>query len=342
MAAVAPIPSTSPAPEFTAASPSFHIQEETTVAAQAATARIATAPVRRHVRSTSPHLLLVANANSSGLAARPELIDGALALLRRSGGRPELRKTSSLDELAAAVADERRIVLMGGDGSLHAAANLPGPKPEFALIPAGKANNVARSLGIPTDIEAAARLAVTGAARSVDAIAAVSGERSYLAVEGVSVGFHAIARSGYSAANSADTLAGIKVGLGALANFGPLTMAVERDGALEVLRTAQLFAVNFPLYGPGLQVSPDADVSDGLLDLVTLEANGRAELLRLLAHVRRGTHLDQPGVRLVRARRIRIASGGRSPVIADTTNMGTGTVELTVVPGALNLVGGSS
>ena len=311
--------------------------------ATAATAtRIAPAPTRRHVRSTSPHLLLVANANSSGLAARPELIDGALALLRRSGGRPELRKTTSLDELAAAVADERRVVLMGGDGSLHAAANLPGPKPELALIPAGKANNVARSLGIPTDIKAAARLAVTGAARPVDAIAAVSGDRSYLAVEGVSVGFHAIARSGYSAANSADTLAGIKVGLGALAHFGPLTLAVERDGALEVLRTAQLFAVNFPLYGPGLHVAPDADAADGQLDLVTIEASSRSELIRLLAHVRRGTHLDEPGVRHVRARRLRIATGGRSPVIADTTNLGTGTVELTVVPGALNLVGGSS
>src|SRR5918992_665041 len=163
MSAAAPI-----SPEFTATSPGSYNQE-TVVAAHAATAtaatRIAPAPTRRHVRSTSPHLLLVANANSSGLAARPELIDGALALLRLSGGRPELRKTRSLDELAAAVADERRVVLMGGDGSLHAAANLPGPKPELALIPAGKANNVARSLGIPTDIEAAARLAVTGAAR---------------------------------------------------------------------------------------------------------------------------------------------------------------------------------
>lgn len=301
------------------------------------------AATRPRLRSLSAHVLLVANANASGIVRRPELVDGARQLLRATGARVEARLTSSRDELALLLPSaDRRVVLLGGDGSLHAAANLPGPKPELALIPAGKANNVARSLGIPTDIEAAARLAVTGAARPVDAIAAVSGERSYLVVEGVSVGFHAIARSGYSAANSADTLAGIKVGLGALAHFGPLTLAVERDGALEVLRTAQLFAVNFPLYGPGLQVAPDADVADGLLDLVTIEASGRAELIRLLAHVRRGTHLDEPGVRHVRARRLRIATGGRSPVIADTTNLGTGTVELTVVPGALNLVGGSS
>ena len=56
-------------------------------------------------------------------------------------------------------------MLLGGDGSLHAAANVPGPKPELAIIPAGGANNVARSLGVPVDLAAAARLAVAGDAR---------------------------------------------------------------------------------------------------------------------------------------------------------------------------------
>jgi hypothetical protein len=37
---------------------------------------------------------------------------------------------------------------------------------------------------------------------------------------------------------------------------------------------------------------------------------------------------------------MRIATGGRSPIIGDTTNLGSGSVELTVVPGALEIVGG--
>lgn len=298
----------------------------------------------RRLRSLAPHLLLVANAKASGLQANPGLVDEAARALRAHGGRVELQLTSSLDELAAAlVPDGRRVVLMGGDGSLHAAANIPGPKPELALVPAGKANNVATALGIPRDHAAAARIAATGAARPVDAIAVETRDgRRQLAVEGVSVGFHALARAEYRSENSADTLAGIKAGVGALARFGSMTLAVEHDGALEVIRAAQLFVVNFPLFGPGLRVAPGADAGDGLLDLVALEADSRHELLGFVPHLRAGTHLDRPGVRHLRARTLRLSSGGRSPFIADTTNLGTGPVRLAVEPGALRLVGGSA
>ena len=297
----------------------------------------------RRLAALAPEVLLVANARASGLQANPELVEAAAQILRGQNRRVDVRWTSSLDELAAAlVPDGRRVALMGGDGSLHAAANIPGPKPELALIPAGKANNVATALGIPRDLEAAARLAATGSARPVDAIGVETAGRRYLAVEGVSVGFHALARSEYHSENSADTLAGIKAGVGALARFGSMTLAVEHDGTLEVLRAAQLFVVNFPLFGPSLRVAPGADPGDGLLDLVALEAESRHELLGLVPHLRAGTHVERPGVRHLQARSIRISSGGRSPFIADTTNLGTGSVLLTVEPGAIRLVGGSA
>jgi diacylglycerol kinase (ATP) len=340
MSALAPTTESAATQEFLAPSPGFHLQEKTVSAnAAAALAR----PQVRRLPSRAPHLLLVANARASGLQAQPELVDGAARLLKALGGRVELHRTFSLDELAATIVpDGRRVVLMGGDGSLHAVANLPGPKPELALIPAGKANNVATALGVPRDLRAAARLAASGTARPIDAIAVENSERRYLAVEGVSVGFHALARSEYRAANSADTLAGIKAGIGALARFGSMTLAVEHDGTLEVLRAAQLFVVNFPLFGPSLRVAPGADPGDGLLDLVALEADSRHELLGLVPHLRAGTHVGRRGVRHLQARSLRISSGGRSPFIADTTNLGNGSVRLTAVPGALNLVGGSA
>jgi diacylglycerol kinase (ATP) len=300
------------------------------------------APARqpRPLRSLSPHLLLVANGNASGLGRNPELVADSARLLRSTGARVESLVTTSLDELELALATaERRVVLLGGDGSLHAAANVQGPKPELALIPGGRANNVARSLGVPFDLDAAARLAVEGRARPIDAIAARTGGSTYLAVEGVSVGFHALARSQYHGKNSADTAAGIRVGLGALARFEPITMAVGLDGSCELMRLAQLFVVNMPLFGPGLRVSPSADPADGLLDVVALEGAGRRSLFPLAASLRRGTHLERDGVRAFRARSVRISTRGVSPVIADTTNLGTGTVELTAVPNALELVG---
>jgi diacylglycerol kinase (ATP) len=284
-------------------------------------------------------LLLVANANASGLAGSRELVDGATWLLRRSGARVETRPTTSVEELAEVLreTDSGRLVLLGGDGTLHALANVDAPAlPEVALIPAGRANNVARSLGIPTDLRAAARLAVEGGARPLDLIAAVGSERTHLAVEGVSVGFHALARAGYNGANSADLVAGALTGLSTLARFRPMPVAIESDGRAEVARLSQLFVANLPLYSFGLHVAPAADPADGFLDLVAIEATSRPALVATLVGLRRG--VDRPGIRRWRASRVRVSTGGRSPVVADSTLLGRGPVELTVAHDALRVV----
>jgi diacylglycerol kinase (ATP) len=295
------------------------------------------------VGSATPPVLLIANANASGLGGRRGVVEGALALLRAFGARAEARLTSSVEELAAVVSsEERRLVLLGGDGSVHAVANIPGPKPEIALLPAGKANNLARGLGIPIQLEGAARLAATGAPRRIDLIAAQTTETRYLAVEGVSLGYQAYARARYHGVNSGDLAAGVTAALRALTRFHSIAAAVQIDDTLEVLKLSQLFVVNFPLYGPGLCVAPAADPADGLLDLVNVDTTGRMPLLRMLARIRQGTHVDLPGVRHWRARRIRFATGGLAPIIADTTNLGFGAVELTVEPGALPVVAPAS
>ena len=296
------------------------------------------APRQARLRSTSPHLLLVANGNASGLSRRPTLVQDSTQLLRSAGARVETRITASLEELDDALATaERRVVLLGGDGSLHAAANAAADV-ELALIPAGGANNLARSLRIPLGFGAAAKLAVEGRARPVDAIAAWTPTRSYLAVEGVSVGFHALARTNYRAKNSTDVGAGIRAGLGALARFEPFAVCLTLDGATEIVPISQLFVTNTPFFGPKLRVAPTADAADGLLDVTVIESRSVASLLALAPHLRRGSHVGRKGVRTMRAERIRIASRGRSPVIADTTDLGRETVELTVVPNALDIV----
>lgn len=299
---------------------------------------LSTAPAAapRRLRSLGPHLLLVANGNASGLSRRPDLVEDSARLLRSAGARVETRVTTSLEELDRFLATaERRVVLLGGDGSVHAAANSY-TRNELALIPAGGANNIARSLGIPVDIAAAARLAVNGLARSLDAIAVTTPTARYLAVEGVSVGLHAIARVQYTSTNSADIAAGVRAGIGALARFQPLQIGLALDGECRLTRIGQLFVANMPLFGPGLRVAP-ADPADGLLDVVTIDG-GRRALLGLIPHLRRGTHIGRARVAHVRARSIRIATHGRSPVVADTTNVGD-TVELSVRRHALRLVG---
>lgn len=295
-----------------------------------------TAPLRRS--QLGRDLLLIANRKASGLAGGSKL-DEALRALRNQGARVEPRLTGDLDELEAAVGEaDGRVVLLGGDGSVHAVANLPGALPELALLPAGRANNVARSLGIPLELDRAAALAVHGAARPIDAIDAEAADRRYRVVEGVSVGFHARARVKYRAENSAALLQGLAVGLSTLWKFLPLKVVIESNGEREVMTVAQVFASNLPLYGFGMRVAREADPADGELDLVTIDVRTRRSLVTMLPHVRRGTHHGLPGVRTWRADHVRIDPGGASPVVADSTDLGFGAVELTVARGALEVV----
>lgn len=299
-------------------------------------------PVRQALpwRATSRHVVLVANGSASGLGRSDGVLGAAARALGRHDVRVETRVTESIAELEAAWPEfaDRRVVLLGGDGTLHAAANLPFGSPELALLPAGRANNVARALGVPLDVRAAAELAATGSAKPIDLVRATSSTHSYLAVEGVSVGFHAVARASYRAPNSADVRAAVRSALAAARDFDGLSVCVSSDGHTELLGVGQLFVANLSLYAFGLRVAPDARPDDGLLDLVALPWKGRARIVPMIADLRRGTHLGRPGTQTWTAERVRIATLGRSPVIADTTNLGTGPVTLEVVPGALSVV----
>jgi diacylglycerol kinase family enzyme len=73
------------------------------------------------------------------------------------------------DRIGTIAGRTARIVVAGGDGSLGgAAAVLAGTDTELAILPLGTLNHLARDLGIPPDLEAAAALAAGGTARAID------------------------------------------------------------------------------------------------------------------------------------------------------------------------------
>jgi diacylglycerol kinase (ATP) len=283
-------------------------------------------------------VVVVANENASGTGdGGPERL---AARLRALGARVELLRTRRPEDMAQVwtpVAG-RRIVLLGGDGTLHCAANLPGPPPEVALVPAGRANNVARCLRIPAGLAEAAEVALTGRAVPIDLIECRSAERRVVAVEGVSVGFLALARSRYHSSNSADVLAALEAALAALVHFHPLDVRLVEHGASEIVHIGQLFVANMRCFGTGLRVAPHADPHDGLLDVVAIDVPGRRSIPAMLLRLRRGTHLDHHGVREWRAEGLRIETRGRSPVMADAEDLGSGPVDVRVLPAALPVV----
>jgi diacylglycerol kinase (ATP) len=263
------------------------------------------------------------------------------AMLSEVGASAETVLTSDEDELfealRTAAATGRRMVLVGGDGSLHAAANARlGRLPELALVPAGRANNIARAFGIPSDRPSALAIAARAPARPLDALRVQTPERTLYALEAVSAGFHARARSGYDAENSADLRQGVRALAHAVRDYEPFEIHALLDGGeLHTRRGAQLFISNLPYFGFGFEVDPGADPADGRGEAILLEASGRAELLGLLAAAYRGRHLGRAGVQRLATRTAELTVP--LPLVADAVPLGTTTATVTVEPARLRL-----
>ena len=288
--------------------------------------------------TTGRDVLLVINANATHNGHAAEVMARATQALRDAGARVEARPTADEHELAAAVQDAlgRRLVLVGGDGSLHALANLDlATLPPTALLPAGRANNIARAFGIPTDLREAARLAVRGRAAGVDVLRVVTPQRTLYAVEGVSAGFHAAARHRYSGPNSGDLAAGVRALAAELLAFRPRPVTLSVDGErLFAGSAAQVFLANLPYFGFGFRVDPAARPADGRLEAIVLEAATRREVVRKLAAARDGRHLrDATWSRAARAELEQPL-----PLVADAEPLGVTTASVTVAARRLRLV----
>ncbi len=225
-------------------------------------------------------ILLISNPASGG-ATDDEWLE---AELRRHGATP--------------VADEaraERVVVCGGDGTVgpgaDAASRLGVP---LAVIATGTANDFARAVGLPRDLDAAVRLAAAGSrTRRLD-LGRLDG-RPFVNGAGVGLG-PAAARRGEPLKRVLGPLA---YPAGALA-AGLLDRPVEITAAVAG-RTVfsgeawQVIAAVTGAFGGGSEIGA-ADPRDGALDLVVLPAGRRVGLARHALAMRRGTFASERGV----------------------------------------------
>jgi diacylglycerol kinase (ATP) len=292
-------------------------------------------------RSSRKRLLLVVNGRASGVEDAERTVAELRAGLEELGAHADALVTGSEEELwdvlRFAAEHDLRVVLVGGDGTPHAAANAPLRRlPELALVPAGRANNIARALGIPTSRQAALAVAAEQPARPLDALRVATPDRFVYALEAVSAGFQAEARAGYQADNSSDLRQGLRALVRAIRRFRPYSAALRyEDGVASSDTMAQVFLSNLPYFGFGFQVAPGADPADGRFDAITLEARGRRRLVRLLLAARRGRHLAKRGVHRVSAERVQLTRP--LPLVADAEPLGTTTATVSVEPARLRV-----
>lgn len=282
--------------------------------------------------------IVAVNAHASRLRDPEAVLEAILAATAGTGVEVGGIVTESESDLLDAIdaADGGRLVLAGGDGSVHFALNAaPGPI-EVGLIPMGQANNIARALGLPRDVPRAARRAVLGEARPVDVLRVETPERALYAIEGVSAGLHADARMRYESVDSGHLVEGATAFASALGRYTPWTFELDLDGERAFHgRAAGLFLSNFPLFAYGFKIDPIADVGDGRLEAVLLEADSRPRVARLVLAAYRGTLDRRRDVTITPAREATVASP--VPLVCDSEVLGTTTAAVRVEQGRLQI-----
>jgi diacylglycerol kinase (ATP) len=126
-----------------------------------------------------------------------------------------------------------------------------------------------------------------------------------------------------------------------LASFEAPVLRIEADNGRFDGPAMLAAAANSPFFGGGMMIAPDADPTDGALDLVVIDRVSRMRALRVFPRVYRGTHVDHPAVRTLRTRSVTIHSDRPLTLFADGEQLAAlreGGSRIDVVPRALAIV----
>jgi len=242
-----------------------------------------------------------------------------------------------------------RMVAVGGDGTVNEVVNgffdLDGapiaPSAVLGVIPSGTGGDFRRTAGIPTGAAAAAVLAA-GASRPLD-VGRITLDgavpRHFVNIADCGIGGEVVARVNRSSKRAGGTATFLWHSLASLLSYRPRAARVEIDGAVEEGRYQNVVVANGRYFGGGMCVAPGADLGDGLFDVVVF---GDLPRLRSLTGIRRiyaGTHIGQPGIRLIRARRVRVTPLEDPPLgfEMEGEEVGPAPATLEILPGAVRL-----
>jgi YegS/Rv2252/BmrU family lipid kinase len=247
----------------------------------------------------------------------------------------------------AAEAGDRLVIAVGGDGTAHEVVNgllrRPGKgPPRFgALLRAGTAGDLARSLPSPARPELVPTWLTTNRWRSVDVgrVGTSTGRRFFINVADAGIGAEVVRRAARGPAwigGTGNFLLGAVI---SLLRHRNASVQLRLDNGPVLHRRVRTIAVaNGAYLGGGMWIAPKADVNDGLFEVVTIGDVSRWLGIRSLPMLYRGTHGQLAQVEFGRARRVEIDSEQPIGVEADGELVGSTPAVFEIVPGALQVI----
>lgn len=283
------------------------------------------------------HLLVSPRGGRGRAAAAAPIVR---RVIEQAGHTPIDISGASAEESAAAAraavaAGAERVISVGGDGTMHLAAQgVAGTGAVLGIVPAGTGNDFARALGLfGLSVEEATERAL-GPARPVDAI---STDRQRWVTFNVTGGFSVDVnvradRMRFPKGPSRYTVATLLT----MPGLRHRELAVTVDGRRAEYRSALLAVANTPTFGGGMAICPGADPCDGMLDVCVVGPASRTTMLRLLPKVFDGGHVGHRHVQMLRGRTVTI-EGEPMDLVGDGETIGATPITLEAVPGVLRV-----
>ncbi|HSL84748.1 MAG TPA: diacylglycerol kinase family protein [Thermoanaerobaculia bacterium] len=284
------------------------------------------------------------------------LLDGAGVIARASAEEALAELDALLDGRAGSegggLSGIDRLLVVGGDGTLsrvadHLLARAGGRPVEvpLGLVPAGTGSDLAAALGVPRDPAKALRHALDPARgarpRPIDALEMTGpGGRRRFGVNVVSAGVSGEVDQAIAVLPKRGATTYLKATLGALARYRPFPCRIAVDGEPWHEGDLLLLAVaNGPTFGRGMKIAPDAELDDGLADLVLVPRLPAVQVPIQLPRLYLGKHLTSRYVHFRRGRTLHFEPlADMPPFDVDGDTWPGGPVQIQVRPKALRIL----
>ena len=283
-------------------------------------------------------LFLVNPTSRRGREAKPkaaEILGRGFELIQPSEENP-----ANFAEIIGRFADKVDVVILGGgDGTLRSSLRvLKETGATLGVLPLGTANNLARNLGIPADLEGACEVLMQGEVGLIDL--GVVNERFFLNVAGfgfstqVNLGVPKELKKRWGVLGYG--IAALKL----LREAKQFTAEIECDGEVRTVRALQLTLCNGRHFGAGMTIHPDARIDDERLDLCAFQVRHWWEPFVMAAALRKGTHLDLRGVELFQGKSMTIRTKRKMWIDTDGEVITQTPAVFGVLPNALRVIRG--
>jgi diacylglycerol kinase (ATP) len=282
-------------------------------------------------------LLLVNRQARRGQEALAQAIEHlqakGLDLLEESSAKPE-----ELSDLIRNYRDRVDLVIVGGgDGTLNAVTEgLVDTQLPLGVLPLGTANDLARTLGIPTDLNQACEIITQGNLQRID-LGWVNG-KYFFNVASLGLSVQITQQLTTEVKRRWGVLAYLATAIGVIRQSRPFLAEIACQEQTIQVRTVQVAVGNGRHYGGGMTVVEDAAIDDNRLDLYSLELRHWWQIIPLLPAMRGGQHVNSSYVRALAGKEFTVRTRKPRPINTDGEITTYTPATFRVVPKALSVL----